>query len=147
MKKCLQLVLLLTLGLGGSFSSVFGQMEMQWRDFSEVNFDFKYIPAEKKLASNPNFPPEIQALSGQRIRIAGYVIPMKADENAYALSEFPNASCFFCGNAGLETIMELRLKKKRTRYKTDDFRTFSGVLRLSSDINELPLVLEDAIAE
>ena len=135
------------IGLGSTFSQAYGQAEMQWKDFSEVVFDFKYIPEEKKLASNPTFPPEIQALSGQRIRITGYIIPMKAAERAYALSEFPNASCFFCGNAGLETIMELRLKKKRTSYKTDEIRTFTGTLRLSSDINELPFVLENAIAE
>ena len=97
---------------GGVYSNLSAQVPVEWEDLSEVEFDFKYISKQKKLASNPLFPPEIQALSGQRIRITGYVIPMKAAEKAYALSEFPNASCFFCGNAGLETIMELRLRKK-----------------------------------
>lgn len=146
-KKFYLFAILLFFCLLGTPSLLHGQSEMQWEDFSEVDFDFKYIPEQKKLASNPTFPPEIQALSGQRIRITGYIIPMKAAEKAYALSEFPNASCFFCGNAGLETIMELRLRKKRTSFKTDEIRTFTGILRLSSDIEELPFVLEDAIAE
>ena len=132
---------------GGVYSNLSAQVPVKWEDLSEVEFDFKYIPEQKKVSSNPLFPPEIQALSGQRIRITGYIIPMKATEKAYALSEFPNASCFFCGNAGLETIMELRLKQKRKTYKTDEIRTFTGILRLSSSIEELPFVLEDALAE
>ena len=125
--------------------NVFAQTPITWEDLDNVDFDFKYIPEKKTMDSNPTFGPELLALAGQRVEVKGFVIPMKADQKAYALSQYPNASCFFCGNAGLQTIMELRLKKKNASYKTDEFLTFTGTLRLSEDIEELPFVLESAV--
>ncbi|MEM6633719.1 MAG: DUF3299 domain-containing protein [Bacteroidota bacterium] len=120
---------------------------ISWETLAEVTFDFKYIPEKNKLDSNPSFPAEVQALNGKKVQIRGYVIPMKADKKAYALSEFPNASCFFCGNAGLETVMELHTKNKRKSFKIDEVCTFTGTLRLSTQIEELPFVLENAVVE
>ena len=118
-----------------------------WESLADVSFDFQYIPEKNLLDPQPTFPEDLKALDGKKVKIRGYIVPMKVDKKAYALSAFPNASCFFCGNAGLETIMELHIKNKRKSFKIDEFRTFTGTLRLSTEIEELPFVLENAIAE
>ena len=51
----------------------------------------------------------------------------------YVLSKGPFASCFFCGAAGPETIVELSLKSKDKSFMMDEFATFKGYLKLNSD--------------
>ena len=44
--------------------------------------------------------------------------------------------------------MDLRLRKDGRRFKTDEYHTFSGILRLNSDnIYELNYILENAELE
>lgn len=49
------------------------------------------------------------------------------------LSSNPFASCFFCGGAGPESVVGLSLKKNGKRFRTDDYFTFKGKLRLNTD--------------
>ncbi|MCB0847224.1 MAG: DUF3299 domain-containing protein, partial [Bacteroidetes bacterium] len=63
----------------------------------------------------------------------------------YALSANPFASCFFCGNAGPESVMDLELTSYDKVYFTDDYVTFQGKLILNdSDLNKMCYVLEEA---
>ena len=62
----------------------------------------------------------------------------------YALSAFPFSSCFFCGAAGPESVLELDLKHQQ-EYLTDEVITFKGVLELNSDPLKFPLTLKYAI--
>ncbi|MEM6963324.1 MAG: DUF3299 domain-containing protein, partial [Bacteroidota bacterium] len=62
------------------------------------------------------------------------------------LSKNPNSSCFFCGGAGPETVLELELKPSAIeRYEVDDLKTFKGILKLNK-INDkhLTYLLTDA---
>jgi hypothetical protein len=90
----------------------------------------------------------MKALEGQLVRMTGYVIPIEetGDDAVLVLSAFPYSSCFFCGGAGAETIMDIRLKKKTTkRFKKDETLTFRGKLRLNdSDLMFFNYILEDA---
>ncbi|MFK7905103.1 MAG: hypothetical protein AB8B69_08260, partial [Chitinophagales bacterium] len=73
-----------------------------------------------------------------------FMIPVDVDGDYYVLSAFPYSSCFFCGNAGPESVVELRLAKKGQRFQMDDARKFKGMLVLSQTPNGLIYVLEDA---
>jgi len=49
------------------------------------------------------------------------------------LSRNPNATCFFCGGGGPETVIDIKLKPGKIRqYKMDERRTFKGVLQANT---------------
>ena len=76
--------------------------------------------------------------------ISGYVLPMDVSGEAYVLSAFPFASCFFCGGAGQESVVELRLKNFSQSFETDEFLSFTGVLKLNKEELELNYILDVA---
>ncbi|HAR22174.1 MAG TPA: hypothetical protein DCR47_06385, partial [Cryomorphaceae bacterium] len=76
-------------------------------------------------------------------KITGYVIALDAVSETYALSAFPFSSCFFCGAAGPESVLELDLKSSKV-YLTDDVITFTGLLQLNEDPLKFPLTLKEA---
>ncbi len=127
-----------------SISYVYAQKDIDWDMLSQVEFEYDYISHLKTLYAKPTFSDEVKALDNQQIVIEGYIIPIDT-EGKYVLSAFPYSSCFFCGNAGPESVIDLRLKKKKASYKVDEIRTFVGTLRLSDDIQELTYILENAI--
>ncbi|MFY0608094.1 MAG: hypothetical protein JXR10_15350 [Cyclobacteriaceae bacterium] len=57
----------------------------------------------------PLFSEELKQFDGQEVTIEGYVIPLKAsgEQDYFVLSRFPFNNCFFCGNAGPETVIEV----------------------------------------
>jgi hypothetical protein len=122
----------------------FGQKSIRWEDLSEVSFKETYSNDLGEYIMMPSFSDEIKALDGKDIIIKGHVIPLDIDANSYVLSANPFASCFFCGNSGPETVMELKLKAKNT-FQVDDYKSFRGTLRLNSkDVYSLNYILENA---
>ena len=65
------------------------------------------------------------------------MIPMDPMGITYVLSRNPNATCFFCGGAGQESVIELHLKKRKTKFKTDEYVTFIGNFALNDREMEL----------
>ena len=92
------------------------------------------------------FGEALKKLAGKEISITGYMIPMDPMGITYVLSRNPNSTCFFCGGAGPETVLQLNMKPSAIkRYKTDDKLTFKGILQLNEkDIHSLTYVLEEA---
>ena len=68
----------------------------------------------------------------------------KGRGDTYILSANPFSSCFYCGGAGQESVMELRLKKKKAKFELDQIVTFAGRLRLNDQEMELNYILEEA---
>ena len=62
--------------------------------------------------SEGNILPLIEAFESKEIVVKGYVIPLsgKKAQSHFMFSAYPYASCFFCGKAGPETIMEVFVK-------------------------------------
>lgn len=90
----------------------------------------------------PRFSGKLEDLEGEEVLIAGYIIPTNFEENTYALSANPFSSCFFCGNAGPETVMQLRFKNKQSKFLTDQYVIVKGKLVLNrSNPNELFFIL------
>jgi hypothetical protein len=116
-----------------------------WKILGDVKFTEKYVDKYQDWFLFPNFGPTVKSLEGQKVAIKGYVIPIDLDEGIYALSAFPFAACFFCGAAGPESVMTLKISRAKRKYNTDDVVTFKGVLRLNdSDIEQFNYILDNA---
>ncbi|HMN91359.1 MAG TPA: hypothetical protein PKE68_15155, partial [Saprospiraceae bacterium] len=75
------------------------------------------------------------------------VIPVDetGDEQLLVLSAYPYSNCFFCGAAGPESVMEIRLKATSKRFRMDTETAFAGTFLLNdTDINSLNYILADA---
>jgi hypothetical protein len=138
MKK-LALLLFMCLGLIG-----FAQERLSWNTFERLNFEEVYEPTTASWVQVPVWTEELKQWDGKLVRITGYIIALDAVNSQYALSAFPFSSCFFCGAAGPESVLELDLKHQQ-EYLTDEVITFKGVLELNSDPLKFPLTLKYAI--
>ncbi|QCK13571.1 DUF3299 domain-containing protein [Mangrovivirga cuniculi] len=124
---------------------VFGQTKIDWSTLADVQFNQTYDNQLETYFTEPTFGPKVKAIDGKEIIIEGYVIPMDVEKGEFVLSKNPFANCFFCGNAGPETVMELNLKPGHKKFKTDDYVVFKGKFRLNkSDIYHLNYILDDA---
>ncbi|MFK7972038.1 MAG: DUF3299 domain-containing protein [Bacteroidia bacterium] len=129
----------------GTASIVPGYIAISWIDLSDVEFEDRFYEEVKSYLLYPKFGDRVKALSEQDITLAGFVISAAADSNVYVLSANPLASCFFCGAAGPESVVQLNLAEGERRFQTDEWVTFKGTLRLNdSNIDELNYILEEA---
>lgn len=93
----------------------------------------------------PNFPPILMSsYEGEEVSISGYLVPIDVAANKYALSKNPFSSCFFCGNAGPETVIELKFEKDPGRFVTDEYMMIKGILQLNHQGNGLFFTLKNA---
>ncbi|MBT8218929.1 MAG: DUF3299 domain-containing protein [Bacteroidia bacterium] len=131
-----------------ALSVTFAQETIDWARLSDVAFTDQFDTERGINYQEAIFGPGVVPLDGQDVVIIGYVIPLDAYGIGYALSRNPNASCFFCGGAGPETVLELRLKPSAMRrYRTDDRRYFRGTLQLNiSNADNFTYVLLNAEA-
>jgi hypothetical protein len=119
---------------------------LTWEMLFKVVFEEKYSKKYKMKINVPDFDPTLQALNKKEVLITGFVIPTGIDNNSFVLSQNPYASCFFCGQGGVETVMTIKYKGKAPRYKTDDYITLKGIFELNStNIEEFIYILNDAV--
>ena len=119
--------------------------QIDWRFLQDVKFEEKYYKEAEGWFLFPKFGKSVKEINGKRVQIKGYVIPLDVDAGIYALSAYPFAACFFCGGAGPETVISLKLQKGHRRYKTDDIVTFTGIFALNDkDINDFNYILKEA---
>lgn len=95
-----------------------------WQILAQVSW-----PADDSF--RPRFSDPIQKLNGSVVTISGYLIPtdMHGAGNTILLSAYPVQSCFFCGGAGLESVVEIYPRQK-TIYLMKKL-TFRGTLVLN----------------
>lgn len=125
-----------------------GAIVIDWEMLSDVTFEDEYNEEVQAYVPYPTFGATIQALEGREVQIEGYIIPLEetGDETILVLSAQPYSSCFFCGGAGPESVMDIKLKEgARRKFTTDDRMAFKGRLRLNdSDLYYLNYILEEA---
>lgn len=125
--KFLNLIILLTCFL------CFSQQEINWQDLSKIKFKEKYFPEYDEYFMYPEFLPPVKALEGKQVAIKGYFLNIGGtEEKIYILSKGPMSSCYFCGQGGPETTIELQFTST-PNFKTDDIMTITGILKLNKD--------------
>jgi hypothetical protein len=125
-----------------------GFFEVNWPLLAKVDFEERYNEELEDYIYYPIFHNDIKAFNNQPVQIKGYVIPIEetGSEDVLILSAFPFSNCFFCGNAGPESVIDVQLKKnQKKRFRQDEQLSFKGTLVLNdSDVYYLNYILEDA---
>lgn len=124
-----------------------GVYEINWLTLTDVKFEEKIAPEDSALYLFPTFGKIVKSLDGKKVSLKGFIIPVDVATHFYVLSANPYSSCFFCGKAGPESIMELQLKSDPTEaYEMDRFTTFEGTFELNgTDINHCNYILKNAV--
>ena len=118
---------------------------VDWKVLMDIEYKLRYFSEMDMEMYAPIFPKSVEDLHEREVVIEGFVIPLDAEEEIISLSFNPYSSCFFCGKAGPASIISMYLKKKRNRYKIDDFIKFKGTLHLNKDDpNEFYYILKNA---
>ena len=120
------------------------QMSLTWSDVQTTQFEI-ITNGENAGLYKPKFQKTIKPYENQEVVIAGFIVPMDIENNLYALSLNPFTSCFFCGNAGPNTVIELSFTKKQGKFLVDQYVIIKGVFKLNrDDHNELFFKITDA---
>ena len=117
-----------------------------WKTLSKISYKKEFDEMMGFKVDKPVFSEEVLALGGKEVTLKGYIIPIEGykSHKEFIFSAFPYASCFFCGAAGPETIMEI-VAKEPIKY-TDEPIIIKGKLTLNSkDINKLMYRLSDVV--
>lgn len=141
MKKKIFLLL-----LSGFFSLHFySQNIINWELLKNVEFDEIWSEEFQAYYMVPKFSSSVRAMDNKEVQIRGFIIPVDIVQDYYVLSANPYSSCFFCGQAGPESVMEVQMVKKYEGLRMDQVITFKGKLKLNvDDIYQLNYILEDA---
>jgi hypothetical protein len=119
---------------------------INWEDLLDIRFEKRQHEMLDSV-DIPVFNDKVKAINGQHVIIEGFYIPVEetGDENIVILSAYPFAECFFCGQAGVESIVDVLIKEKLPPIKTDTKVRFSGKFRLNPDnFDFLIYILDDA---
>ncbi|TAE19832.1 MAG: hypothetical protein EAZ95_01090 [Bacteroidetes bacterium] len=113
-----------------------------WRSLADVSYEPRVIDGQKM--EYPIFGREAKKLNGQTVTVRGYYLPLDVKgTNTFMFSSLPMSSCYFCGGAGPETVMEV-VSKSKIFYNKKPI-TLRGRLKLNADDNEhMMYVLENA---
>jgi len=140
MHRILSIFLLILIATPG-----ISQIEITWSSLSDVRFTDKYSEEVQAYFYYPHFGESVKELEGKEVYLKGYMLALDPQENIFILSQNPFADCFFCGNAGPESIVELNLKPNQPNFKMDQVVTIKGKLKLNrDDIYHCNYILEDA---
>lgn len=121
----------------------YGQQRLKWSTFEKLEFIEVYNEDQAAWLQQPVWSESLLNWDGANVKITGYVIALDVVSKEYALSAFPFASCFFCGAAGPESVLELNFTHPQ-EFLTDHVVTFRGVLKLNTNPLSFPLTLIDA---
>ena len=123
------------------------QLQLTWDDFADVSFEPKYNSVYEMDFLTPVFGDQIQLFRGKEVEIIGYFLDLSGNGEIFLVSRNPMDTCFFCGTAGPETIIEVEFKENPS-FKTDQIVLVRGVLELNDDdVEHCNYLLKDAAGE
>ncbi len=117
-----------------------------WQVLAKVAYKKAYDDLLGIAVDKPIFSQDVRKLEGSRIRLSGYIIPTDGfkSHKEFVFSAFPYSSCFFCGQAGPETVVEIEARQP-IDYMSDII-VLEGVLHLNTkDVNRLMYHLSDVV--
>ncbi len=123
-----------------------------WADLLQLKFSIKFDEEKDDVIFRPKFTEKIISYENKIIDVEGFIIPYEIAANAmgdlsddgqkFMFSAFPISSCFFCGEAGAESVMEVT-PKEPIPYTTQKI-TIRGRLELNgTDFLKLPYLIKD----
>ena len=117
---------------------------LNWKLLGQIKYLKK---ASKDYPEGVMFPvinTTLKTKNTKTIYMSGFIVPI--DNKSYALSKNVFASCFFCGQAGPETIMGIKFKNPGTKLKTDQYVTLQGTFRYNdTDVEDWIYHIENAV--
>ena len=127
----------------------FSQTSIDWVTLADVQFEQKLSEESGESYDLATFGEKVKALEGKEVILSGYVIPLDPLGLSFVLSRNPNATCFFCGGGGPETVVDIKVKPGQIKqYKMDERKTFRGILQLNpTNIKHFTYVLKMAEEE
>jgi hypothetical protein len=120
---------------------------LPWKDLLAVQMRDSFHQKVQDTVLLPMFNDTLRALDGQVVIAEGYFIPVSetGDDNIVIISAYPYSNCFFCGKAGVESIIDVISPKKAPKVKMDNKIRFKGRFKLNVDnFDYLIYMLEDA---
>lgn len=123
------------------------QEAITWADLTDVTWSEQYDSLSGYTNTLGTYGEHLQSLNGKEVFISGYVIGLDAMGLNFALSRTSYASCFFCGQAGPETVMELKIPPRSVPpERQNDYKLrFKGTLILKDvNPNGLNYILQNA---
>ncbi len=116
---------------------------LNWKLLGMIKF-IKKADKEYGEVMYPQVSPLLKQKETKKIAISGFIIPI--DNTTYALSKNVFASCFFCGQAGPETIMGIKFKGETPKLKTDQYVTLVGTFRINeNDVEDWIYHIDNAV--
>ena len=105
---------------------------LTWETLADVTWMEEYDESTGVTELSGEFGKDLLAYKDREVIISGYVIPLDAMGLAYALSKTNFAACFFCGQSGPETVMDLKVRPRSIppHEQKETRLTFRGILRL-----------------
>mgnify|MGYP000957586356 CR=1 FL=1 len=117
--------------------------KITWSQLGQIDFTKK----KDRVYGEVMFPvinTNLKKLQGKKISAKGFIVPI--DNKSYALSKNVFAQCFFCGNAGPETIMGIKFKGATPKLKTDTYVTIEGTFRYNdNNVDDWIYHIENAV--
>jgi len=117
---------------------------LTWKMLSQIKYIKKASKDYPEGVMYPVINPTLKTKNKKTILMSGFIIPI--DNKTYALSKNVFASCFFCGQAGPETIMGIKFKNPGMKLKTDQYVTLQGTFRSNdADVDDWIYHIENAV--
>ncbi|MEL6975790.1 MAG: DUF3299 domain-containing protein [Bacteroidota bacterium] len=118
-------------------ASTYGQKVLNWSDLTQgISWEAPSLENLFPGFQEASFSQDMQDLEGKKVILTGYYLILDSRQSVFLLSKNPMASCFFCGNGGPETVVDLRFSDP-PKFNMDDLLSVEGVLRLNPDDPEL----------
>lgn len=140
--------IIFTLILLSCFCLSDAQKQITWQTLTDVTWKRAFVQSLGGYYDIANFGASLEALNNKEISIKGFYVPIDMEGTVFALSKSPSSTCFFCGTGGIETVMEIVVKKghqELKRIRTDKYIELKGVLELNRDDPEhLMYLLKEA---
>lgn len=117
---------------------------LTWKLLGQIKYIKKPSKDYPEGVMFPVINTTLKAKNKKPIVMSGFIIPI--DNKNYALSKNVFASCFFCGQAGPETIMGIKFKNPNIKLKTDQYVTLQGTFRYNdNDVDDWIYHIENAV--
>lgn len=116
-----------------------------WQVFEKVEFESRFVDSENASFYFPVFSDKLLQLEGEKVLIKGYYLPVDMSAEGIVISRYPMATCFFCGEAGPESVVMVYPEQAPAGLQMDQEVTFEGVLELNKDdVYSLSFILRKA---